>query len=77
MASTVLLIDDDEDDALFFSEALSELAPAMRLEYCITGVQAVDKLIHQQIERPDIIFMDLNMPALNGWECLREIKNKI
>ena len=76
MTKIVLLIDDDEDDAQFFSEALSEIAPDLGLEYCNSGKQALDKLDHPQSRTPDIIFLDLNMPALNGWECLRELKKK-
>ena len=74
MTNTVLLIDDDEDDMLFFSEALDQLAPEMKLEYFSCGLQALEKLVHKQIKTPDVIFLDLNMPVLNGWECLKEIK---
>ncbi|MDO6430575.1 response regulator [Flavitalea sp. BT771] len=74
MARTVLLIDDDEDDAQFFSDAIKELAIDMTMEYCSGGQQALDRLTHNRTDTPDIIFLDLNMPALNGWECLREIK---
>jgi CheY-like chemotaxis protein len=74
MARTVLLIDDDEDDAQFFSDAIKELALDMTMDYCSGGQQALDKLTYNRIHIPDIIFLDLNMPALNGWDCLREIK---
>jgi CheY-like chemotaxis protein len=74
MARTVLLIDDDEDDAQFFSDAIRELGLDMTMEYCSSGQQALDKLTYNRINIPDIIFLDLNMPALNGWDCLREIK---
>jgi len=75
MPRKVLLIDDDEDDAQFFFDAIKDLALDMTMEYCSGGQQALDKLSrNESIHAPDIIFLDLNMPALNGWECLREIK---
>src|SRR5882757_5388141 len=74
MATTVLLIDDDEDDAHFFSEALDQLPLDTAFEYCSSGEQALQKLMHKEFRFPEIIFLDLNMPVVNGWECLREIK---
>jgi len=74
MSKTILLIDDDEDDALFFSDALHEVAPEMTLLYCRAGQEALDSLTRNKLKRPDIIFLDINMPVVSGWECLREIK---
>jgi len=74
MARTILLIDDDEDDAQFFADALKELSFGLTMEHCTGGQEAIDKLSYERIKAPDIIFLDLNMPALNGWDSLRAIK---
>lgn len=74
MARTILLIDDDEDDAQFFADALRELSFGLTMEHCMGGEEAIDKLSRKRIDPPDIIFLDLNMPALNGWDSLRAIK---
>jgi len=71
---TVLLIDDDEDDVLFFEEALRDLVPNSFLRCCSCAEEALLYMSHATSEMPDVIFLDINMPVINGWECLREIK---
>jgi CheY-like chemotaxis protein len=70
----IYLADDDEDDRLIFSEALSELST-----YTHTLITAEDgnKLLdHLTVNttRPDIVFLDLNMPNKNGKETLMQIR---
>ena len=70
----VLIIDDDEDDRALFFDAVKEVDVKMT---CITardGQEALDMLRSDAIELPDYIFLDLNMPRLNGKQCLTEIK---
>ena len=71
----VLLADDDRDDRKFFSDALEKL----NIPFQLSDFPACEELLlHINKENtPDIIFLDLNMPYLNGHECLHEIrKNK-
>ena len=70
----VLLIDDDEDDREVFEIALNEIDP--EINYCTAknGREATLKLNSEQNFQPDFIFLDLNMPQMNGWECLDEIR---
>ncbi len=68
------LIDDDEDDYEIFKMALDEIDPAIILHYSYNGVEALKKLNgHHQLV-PDFIFIDWNMPKMNGRQCLEEIK---
>ncbi|GAB3517950.1 response regulator [Emticicia fontis] len=69
----VLLAEDDEDDQFFFSDALSELPFPTELTIVSNGKAAVEKL-HEAVSKPDIIFLDLNMPKMNGKECLKQIR---
>jgi CheY-like chemotaxis protein len=69
----VLLVDDDEDDRLFFVEAIQEIAPSLSYSLAVNGKKALQKL-ETLTELPDLIFMDINMPELNGFECLKELK---
>ncbi|HSH65467.1 MAG TPA: response regulator [Bacteroidia bacterium] len=69
----VFLIDDDEDDRLFFVEAMQELNASVHCSLAENGKKALQKL-KEMTELPDIIFMDINMPELNGFECLKELK---
>lgn len=70
----LLLADDDEDDCLFFKEALEDLAVESSLTTVNNGEQLMRELNSRTERLPDIIFLDLNMPRKPGFECLREIK---
>lgn len=71
----LLLADDDEDDCDFFKEALDELSIPFALVMVNDGVQLMNFLSDKSVENlPDILFLDLNMPRKNGFECLTEIK---
>ncbi|GGF24062.1 response regulator [Flavobacterium limi] len=71
----LLLADDDEDDCIFFREALDELSFPVTLVTVNDGVELMDFLdVNISDNLPDILFLDLNMPRKNGYECLTEIK---
>jgi len=70
----ILLADDDADDRLFFKEALSGYPLSTNLTTVPDGEHLMQLLINEQYELPDVIFLDLNMPRKNGFECLSEIK---
>src|SRR5688572_7332475 len=71
----ILLADDDKDDCFLFREALSELPIPTDLETVYDGEQLMDHLNENSEELPDVLFLDLNMPRKNGFECLSEIKH--
>ncbi len=70
----ILLADDDTDDCIFFKKALSELVIPISLIAVHDGEQLMHLLINETPELPHILFLDLNMPRKNGFECLTEIK---
>ena len=70
----LLLADDDADDAQIFQEALAEADCDTTLQHAETGAQ-VFELLNDGNSIPDIIFLDLNMPIMNGWQCLAKLKN--
>ena len=70
----ILLADDDIDDCIFFKEALDELVISTNLTTVNDGEQLMKLLTNKQNELPQILFLDLNMPRKNGFECLSEIK---
>ena len=68
----VLLVEDDLDDQIFFCEALTELHPGIDYKIANNGVEALEL-----VEGPptfDIIFLDLHMPKLDGFQCLKLLK---
>jgi CheY-like chemotaxis protein len=69
---TIFYADDDLEEIEFFYEALKMINGSI---HCITandGEAALATL--NSIDPPDLIFLDINMPKINGIECLVEIK---
>lgn len=71
---TVLLADDDTDDCRFFEEAISGFIPPANFKAVNDGEQLMQLLNKESYKLPDVLFLDLNMPRKNGFECLTEIK---
>jgi DNA-binding response OmpR family regulator len=71
----VLVIDDDSDDRLFLRQAINELFPNMECISIDNGKEAL-KFIDENPPPPSYIFLDLNMPFLNGFEFLKEFKKE-
>jgi CheY-like chemotaxis protein len=70
----ILLADDDTDDCAFFEEALAELPVSTALTAVHDGEKLMQLLNEETCRLPHILFLDLNMPRKNGFECLAEIK---
>lgn len=70
----ILLIDDDEDDQEIFLIALQQASPSVSFYAESKAGEALQKLVNGYLI-PDAIFLDLNMPIMNGQQFLVEIKN--
>ncbi|HPH85686.1 MAG TPA: response regulator [Ferruginibacter sp.] len=68
----ILLIDDDVDDQLYFREAIEEIKPACVCKIANNGLEGLQQIAASPL--PDIVFLDLNMPIMNGYEFLENIK---
>ncbi|MET3025626.1 response regulator [Flavobacterium sp. UW10123] len=69
----ILLADDDQDDAEMFCEALADIDQNIICHCAENGDEAL-KMLKNQDKNPGVVFLDLNMPIMNGWECLRQLK---
>ena len=69
---TVLLIDDDSDDQQLFREALEVINPELIFHGVFNGIEALEKL--KTPPPPKAIFMDINMPQMDGFQCLKALK---
>jgi CheY-like chemotaxis protein len=67
----VLVIDDDEDELLVISKALESLNLSFKCTWAMSGEQGLKQLTNI---RPDIIFVDYQMPGMNGLECVTAIR---
>ena len=73
----LLIVDDDPDDRHLFIEAVKEVEPDIDCVTATNGAQALELLKDTGHPLPDLIFLDISMPLLNGKKCLAEIKNDV
>ena len=72
--ANVLIVDDDEDDRDLFCIAVHELEPKINCILARNGEEALQGLQLEKFPKPDLIFLDINMPRLNGIQFLQELK---
>jgi CheY-like chemotaxis protein len=75
LSKLFLLADDDHDDAELFSEAINRVDPSINVHHVDNGTDVFEFLNKESHKKPDLIFLDLNMPKMSGWQCLAQLKN--
>jgi CheY-like chemotaxis protein len=75
MTERILLVDDDMDDQLFFMEVVGELNPQLICDIAGNGLAGLQLLKEGNL--PRIIFLDLNMPYMNGFDFLRHFRQEV
>jgi len=73
-AKRILLVDDDADDQFYFTDAIHEVNETVQCEIANNGREAIEQI--KLPAPPDVIFHDLNMPVMNGYECLSYLKKE-
>jgi CheY-like chemotaxis protein len=71
----ILLVDDDSNCNFFHKRLLTKKQCAEKIEIALNGQDAISFLLKQvdgNYHAPAIIFLDINMPGMNGWEFLEE-----
>jgi len=71
---SIFLADDDEDDCILFEDALREVCSQTELTTANDGDELITLMKTNVPPPPDVIFLDLNMPRRNGFECLELIR---
>jgi CheY-like chemotaxis protein len=69
----IMIVDDDEDDVALFCEAVEQINPALVCVVAGNGVEALRSL-ETYARLPACIFLDVNMPLMDGRETLRKIR---
>ena len=70
----VLIVDDDEDDRDLFCTAVHEIDESIDCAMAKNGEEALQALRKKTLQKPQLIFLDLNMPRVSGVQCLQELK---
>lgn len=74
----ILLVEDNPGDAELTREALADAKIANTLSVVVDGEEAMDFLHtrgpHADVDRPDVVLLDLNLPKMDGREVLAAIK---
>ncbi len=69
-----MIVDDDEDDRDLFQSVVGRISPSIECTEATDGVSALNALKGRS-QLPDLIFLDLNMPVMNGKQFLSEISS--
>jgi CheY-like chemotaxis protein len=75
MEICIMVVDDDGDDLALFGEALTIVKPDAICSLAVDGKDAIQYLSNSGAKRPAIIFLDINMPIMNGWDCISALKS--
>jgi CheY-like chemotaxis protein len=70
----VLLVEDDPGDVVLVKEAFSEHKLINEVRVASDGVEALAQLRDPELEAPDLVLLDLNLPRKDGREVLAEIR---
>lgn len=70
----LLLVDDDPDDLEMLEMQLKKISSSFQIFTAMDGEDALETLEKKMIIAPDLIFLDINMPIMDGKQFLREIK---
>ena len=73
--NSILLVDDDPDDNYFHQIIINEMNIVNKIDIVVNGIEAIAYLKEENCTPPEIIFLDLNMPKMNGWEFLEHYKH--
>lgn len=78
MKKNIMLVDDDKIFNFLSEKTITSLGLANEVHFATNGKQALELLEDYRagkIARPDIIFLDLNMPIMNGYQFIEAFAN--
>ena len=71
----ILLVDDSHEDNRYHQIIIQEMDIVNRIDFAFNGQEALAYLKKENQTPPELIFLDINMPRMNGWEFLEEYKS--
>jgi CheY-like chemotaxis protein len=76
VAKKILMLDDDVEDQEIFLQVIHQIDPSIVCFQPASSALALHLLLQDNF-RPDYIFLDVNMPVMNGFEFLKELKRYV
>ena len=73
----IILIDDSENDNFFHQMALRKAGFGGEIVIFESGERALDFLLHDQVSVPTFVFLDINMPGMNGFDVARALNAQL
>ena len=70
----IMYVEDDQDDQELFGELVKEIDPNHEIIFASTGMEALEMLKSDLLHLPDIIFLDVNLPMIDGYQTLIEMR---
>lgn len=70
----ILLVDDDHEDCYFHQIVINKMDITDSIQVAVNGLEALAFLKKEGQVIPELIFLDINMPKMNGWEFLEQYK---
>jgi CheY-like chemotaxis protein len=71
MVKNILLVDDDKISNFINGRVLSRLGIVKEMHTAMNGKEALDQIIKSEVKwTPDVIFVDLNMPVMDGFQFI-------
>jgi CheY-like chemotaxis protein len=71
----ILLVDDNSHDNIFHQIIIKKMNITNRIDIVLNGLEALAYLKRENQVPPELIFLDINMPKMNGWEFLEQYKH--
>jgi len=70
---TILLVDDDQEDQEIFVDVINKINESLNC-VCVDTAEDALRTLENTPQKPDYIFLDLNLPFMDGFTCLHAIK---
>jgi CheY-like chemotaxis protein len=69
---SIILVDDDPINNLINKRLISKLDIAPKIEEYLEAEKAIEKIRTLDVDQKIFIFLDINMPVMNGWDFLNQ-----
>ena len=71
----IVNVDNDKDDRELFNIAVGRVDPNISCKLLTSCADLFD-FLKTTVTLPDLVFMDINMPKINGYQCVQRIRSQ-